>query len=109
MAKVPSLDDLQKMYSELGGSGEVIPKEARSQKGKSKKVKVEGPPNLPAEIEEEVYSEVHFFLRPNQIWQHVLQDAKVEANVRGSNVLVFAHSHKRGEACEHLCRQVKGE
>lgn len=105
--KIPTMEELNKLYENLGGTGKLVPESPK----KSKKVKVEGPPNLPVESVDnsQVYSEVHFFLRPNQVWAHVLQDAKVEANVRGSNVLVFAHNHIRGAACDHLCREAKGE
>lgn len=110
--KVPTLDELQNLYKDLGGKGDVVPSGKKGSSVAKKKVKSEPPPpveNTSDTPDEAVYCEVHFFLRQNSVWHHCLQDARVEANVRGSTVLVFAHNHTRGDKCDHLCRMVRGE
>lgn len=108
--KIPSLEELQKLYEGAGGEGWVA--DGPNKGKKAKKVKVTPPPSVEAETnveDKDAYCDIHFWMRGYDSWNAVLQDAKTEALVRGSSVLVFAHNHPRGDPCNHLCRQVKEE
>lgn len=112
VANIPSLDDLQKMYEESGGEGEVTSSVAKSS-SKSKKVKVKPPPvvkGTEVSVEDDsAYCDIHFWLRDRDNWNAVLQDSKTEASIRSQAVLVYAHNHTRNQPCNHLCRHIKGE
>lgn len=72
--------------------------------GKKPAAKAKAP--TPKMDREQVYQEIHFYLRPKDTWQALLRDAVEEKGSRNTNIEVQAHRHLYGDECNKSCRRI---
>ena len=102
---IMTFEEMQKLLSKDNKNIKAPAK--KKQKGRNPETpKVEATPEVD---DSAAYYDIHFWCREVDTWGNLLQDAKAERKLRNANVLVFAHTHVRGQACDHLCREVKAE
>lgn len=100
---------LSKSGTPTGSSAGEQSQKARSPKGKKKPASPTSETENAADISLEkdlIWQSINVFTRRNASWQEVLKNAREEKEYRNDNVLVFAHSHSFGEACNDSCKQV---
>lgn len=67
---------------------------------------LEEPEEAPVE-KANIWMTLSFYLDAGSTFRDVLKDARTEREVRGENVLIFAHNHDYAEDCGKKCRRIE--